>query len=142
MPAAEFSGWAVGKLVQQNRKQAAGAKETLLPLRLEIDADLDRVHGAAFAPHVKPERAAERDALGEPSQPESLAPGERQRLPTGTGGEESEPGANDVLTHGFTRSPSLAALRAKSPAASIALGLAVLVQLVIAAMTTSPFASE
>src|SRR5215471_9879265 len=49
-----------------------------------------------------------------------------------------DPGASDVLTHGFTVRPFLSALRASSPAPTITLGLDVLVQEVIAAMTTSP----
>src|SRR5580698_6293609 len=48
------------------------------------------------------------------------------------------PGASDVLTHGLTLSPLARALRASSPAATITLGLEVLVHEVIAAMTTSP----
>ena len=49
-----------------------------------------------------------------------------------------EPGARLVFTHGFDDSPSATAFLASSPAASITLGLDVLVQLVIAAMTTEP----
>src|SRR6185295_12157618 len=52
-----------------------------------------------------------------------------------------EPGASDVLTHGFVFSPIACAFRASSPAPSITLGLEVLVQLVIAAMTTAPWRS-
>src|SRR5690348_2946053 len=49
-----------------------------------------------------------------------------------------EPGARDVLTHGFTVRPRCTALRASSPAPSITDGLEVFVQLVIAAITTCP----
>ena len=49
-----------------------------------------------------------------------------------------EPGASEVFTHGLTVRPRAIALRAKSPAAIITLGFEVLVQDVIAAMTTSP----
>ena len=49
-----------------------------------------------------------------------------------------EPGAIDVLTHGFTLRPFAFALRARSAAASITDGLDVFVQLVMDAMTTSP----
>ena len=49
-----------------------------------------------------------------------------------------EPGANEVFTHGLTARPALRALRARSPAPIRTLGFEVLVQLVIAAMTTSP----
>jgi hypothetical protein len=49
-----------------------------------------------------------------------------------------EPGASEVFTHGFDRSPFSAAFLATSPAASITEGLEVLVQLVMAAMTTDP----
>src|SRR5580692_6147640 len=52
-----------------------------------------------------------------------------------------EPGASDVFTHGFTVSPLATALRANSPAATITLGLEVLVHDVIAAITTSPLPS-
>lgn len=51
------------------------------------------------------------------------------------------PGARDVLIHGATRSPRLTALRATSPAPSITAGLDVLVQLVMAAITTAPCVS-
>jgi len=49
-----------------------------------------------------------------------------------------EPGASEVFTHGFTLSPFFTALRASRPAASMTPGFDVLVQLVIAAMTTAP----
>src|SRR5262245_41086181 len=49
-----------------------------------------------------------------------------------------EPGASDVFTQGFTVRPFLSALRANSPAPIITLGFDVLVQEVIAAITTSP----
>src|SRR5215218_11276839 len=50
-----------------------------------------------------------------------------------------EPGASDVLTHGLTSRPRCTALRASRPAPIITSGFEVLVQLVIAAMTTSPW---
>src|ERR1700687_751232 len=50
-----------------------------------------------------------------------------------------EPGASEVLTHGLTVKPLAAALRARSPAPTITLGFDVLVQEVIAAITTSPW---
>src|SRR5216683_3562481 len=50
-----------------------------------------------------------------------------------------EPGASDVLTHGFTVRPRAAALRASSPAPTITVGFEVLVHDVIAAITTSPW---
>ena len=50
----------------------------------------------------------------------------------------SEPGARLVLTHGFTVSPRSTALRASRPAPIMTLGFEVLVQLVIAAITTAP----
>src|SRR5215213_2803840 len=50
-----------------------------------------------------------------------------------------EPGASDVLTHGLTSSPRCTALRASRPAPIITSGFEVLVQLVMAAMTTSPW---
>ena len=53
-----------------------------------------------------------------------------------------EPGASEVFTHGLTVRPLARALRASSPAAISTLGLEVLVQEVIAAMTTSPSASS
>ncbi len=49
-----------------------------------------------------------------------------------------EPGASDVLTHGFVLRPLATALRASRPAASMTLGLDVFVHDVIAAITTSP----
>src|ERR1700684_2620455 len=49
-----------------------------------------------------------------------------------------EPGASDVLTHGFTLNPFSTAFLASKPAAIITLGFEVLVQEVIAAITTSP----
>src|SRR6266480_5783229 len=54
----------------------------------------------------------------------------------------SEPGASDVFTHGGTISPRSTALRASRPAAIITDGLDVLVQEVIAAITTWPSASS
>src|SRR5882762_100684 len=50
-----------------------------------------------------------------------------------------EPGASDVLTHGFTVSPLATALRARRPAPTITVGFEVLVQDVMAAITTSPW---
>ena len=50
-----------------------------------------------------------------------------------------EPGASEVFTHGFTFSPLARALRATRPAAISTEGLEVLVQLVMAAITTSPW---
>ena len=50
-----------------------------------------------------------------------------------------EPGASEVFTHGFALRPFAAALRAKRPAPISTLGFEVLVQDVIAAMTTSPW---
>src|SRR3982074_3973375 len=49
------------------------------------------------------------------------------------------PGASDVLTQGFAVRPLAAALRAKSPAPISPLGFEVVVQEVIAAITTSPW---
>ncbi len=49
-----------------------------------------------------------------------------------------EPGASEVLTHGLVESPLAFALRASSPAATSTAGFEVLVQLVIAAMSTAP----
>ncbi len=49
-----------------------------------------------------------------------------------------EPGARDVLTHSLLFRPFATAALASSPAATITVGLEVLVQEVIAAMTTSP----
>ena len=50
-----------------------------------------------------------------------------------------EPGAREVFTQGLAVRPSAAALRASRPAAIITPGFDVLVQDVIAAMTTSPW---
>ena len=50
-----------------------------------------------------------------------------------------EPGASEVFTHGLTVNPFAAALRASKPAPIITFGLEVLVQDVIAAITTSPW---
>src|ERR687897_2528869 len=50
-----------------------------------------------------------------------------------------DPGASEVLTHGLEARPRSTALRASRPAASITDGLEVLVQLVMAAMTTCPW---
>src|SRR6201987_3179178 len=50
-----------------------------------------------------------------------------------------EPGASEVLTQGLTDRPFATALRANRPAPTITFGLDVLVQEVIAAMTTSPW---
>jgi hypothetical protein len=49
-----------------------------------------------------------------------------------------EPGASEVLTHGFVTRPFSTAFLASRPAAIITDGLEVLVQLVMAAMTTEP----
>src|SRR5918999_6085281 len=49
-----------------------------------------------------------------------------------------DPGAREVLTHGLDLSPLSTAFLARRPAPSITDGLEVLVQLVIAAMTTEP----
>jgi len=49
-----------------------------------------------------------------------------------------DPGASEVFTHGLERRPLATALRASSPAPIITEGFDVLVQLVIAAITTSP----
>ena len=49
-----------------------------------------------------------------------------------------EPGASDVLTQGLERRPRSTAFLATSPAATMTCGFEVLVQLVMAAMTTSP----
>src|SRR5258708_26498198 len=49
------------------------------------------------------------------------------------------PGARDVFTHGLAFRPLAAALRANRPAPISTLGLEVLVQEVIAAITTSPW---
>src|ERR1700730_1230221 len=53
-----------------------------------------------------------------------------------------EPGASEVLTQGLVVSPSSTARLARSPEATITAGFEVLVQLVIAAMTTSPSRSD
>src|SRR6478609_6657840 len=49
------------------------------------------------------------------------------------------PGASEVLTHGLAFKPLAAALRARRPAPISTLGFEVLVQEVIAAITTSPW---
>jgi hypothetical protein len=49
-----------------------------------------------------------------------------------------DPGASEVLTHGFDVSPRSTAFLARRPAAIITEGLDVLVQLVMAAITTCP----
>src|ERR1700680_3795269 len=49
-----------------------------------------------------------------------------------------DPGARLVFTQGLELSPFATAFRASSPAASMTLGFEVLVQLVIAAITTDP----
>src|ERR1700722_8371912 len=51
-----------------------------------------------------------------------------------------EPGASEVLTHGLDRRPRATAFLARRPAPTMTWGLEVLVQLVIAATTTSPSA--
>src|SRR3984893_5341178 len=53
-----------------------------------------------------------------------------------------EPGASEVLTHGLELRPRATALRARMPAPIITDGLEVLVQLVIAAITTWPWSSS
>ena len=53
-----------------------------------------------------------------------------------------EPGASEVLTHGFACRPRATALRASSPAPTITDGFEVFVQLVIAAITTWPWSSS
>ena len=53
-----------------------------------------------------------------------------------------EPGASEVLTHGFERRPRATAARASRPAAISTDGFDVLVQLVIAAITTAPWPSS
>src|SRR5215204_4572384 len=50
----------------------------------------------------------------------------------------SEPGARLGFTHGLVFSPRRTAFRASSPAPIMTLGFEVLVQLVMAAMTTAP----
>src|SRR6202008_2610297 len=52
------------------------------------------------------------------------------------------PAATEVFTHGFSFNPLAAALRASRPAPIRTLGLEVLVQEVIAAITTSPCPSS
>ena len=49
-----------------------------------------------------------------------------------------EPGASEVFTQGLRASPRSTAFLASSPAPSMTEGLEVLVQLVIAAITTMP----
>ncbi len=49
-----------------------------------------------------------------------------------------DPGASEVLTHGFGVRPRSTARRATRPAATMTWGLEVLVQLVMAATTTAP----
>src|SRR4051812_45128455 len=53
-----------------------------------------------------------------------------------------EPGAREVLTHGGTARPRSTARAARSPAATITDGFDVLVQLVMAAMTTDPWSTS
>ena len=53
-----------------------------------------------------------------------------------------EPGASEVLTQGRVLSPFSTAFLATRPAATITIGFEVLVQLVIAAMTTEPCLSS
>src|SRR5688500_11322127 len=53
-----------------------------------------------------------------------------------------DPGASVVFTHGLVSSPRSTAFLASRPAASITDGFDVLVQLVMAAMTTSPWFSS
>ena len=50
-----------------------------------------------------------------------------------------DPGASDVFTQGLTCSPRFTALRASMPAATMTYGFDVLVQDVMAAITTSPW---
>src|SRR3954468_12346764 len=50
-----------------------------------------------------------------------------------------EPGASEVFTHGLVLRPLATALRASRPAAISTLGFEVLVQEVMAAITTSPW---
>ena len=54
-------------------------------------------------------------------------------------GDDARPGARELLTYAGTCSPRSTAFFASSPAASMTLGLDVLVQLVMAAMTTEPW---
>src|SRR5580704_17143816 len=49
-----------------------------------------------------------------------------------------EPGASEVFTQGLALRPRSTAFRARRPAATITWGFDVLVQLVMAAITTSP----
>jgi hypothetical protein len=120
MPTGDFGRCAADKLAQQDRKQAAGVKKMPLLLGFKIDADLDRVHGAGFAMHVKQERAAQRDALGEPAQREGLAPGERERLPAGAGGKQQRQNAHVDEVRSVD---ALKGLREHGPHAEIALPL-------------------
>src|SRR5439155_16129898 len=53
-----------------------------------------------------------------------------------------EPGASEVLTQGWTCKPRSTAFFASKPAPSMTEGFDVLVQLVIAAMTTEPWSRE
>src|ERR1039458_6628751 len=53
-----------------------------------------------------------------------------------------DPGASDVFTHGLALRPFRTALRARIPAPTITDGFEVLVQLVIAAITTWPWSSS
>ena len=53
-----------------------------------------------------------------------------------------EPGASEVFTHGWRSSPASTAFFASRPAPIITLGLEVLVQEVIAAITTRPWSSS
>ena len=53
-----------------------------------------------------------------------------------------DPGASEVFTHGLRSRPRSTALRASSPAPIITDGFDVLVQLVIAAITTRPWSSS
>ena len=53
-----------------------------------------------------------------------------------------EPGARLVLTQGFDTRPCLRALRASRPAATSTAGFEVLVQLVMAAISTAPSATS
>src|SRR3569623_2655176 len=67
-----------------------------------------------------------------PSASRSFCRPERARYSATT----CEPGASEVFTQGLTFSPRCAALRARRPAPIITLGLEVLVQEVMAAITT------
>ncbi|MOA01649.1 hypothetical protein D3C78_1210700 [compost metagenome] len=53
-----------------------------------------------------------------------------------------EPGASELFTHGLRCRPFSTAFFASRPAAIITLGLEVLVQEVMAAITTAPFFSR